>query len=482
MSGTTVALLGFAAMLAMIALRCPIGLSMLLVGSGGYVWLHPSGMTAFFGYMKTNPYHQFANYTLSVIPLFILMGALAERAGIASALFKAAERALGRYRGGHAMAVIGACTAFGAVCGSAVATTATFGRAALPELERYKYDGGFATGTIAVGGTLGILIPPSVILVVYAITAEQNIAKLFQAALIPGLLAAIFYCITIAIVVRRNPALAPMPNEAPPLKEPWSIWSVLVGAALTAGVVFQWWRGHMEGDNAIIIAVMTASIMFVAKSVMPAIATAIIVIGGIYGGIFTPTEGAAVGAITMLVIGILQRTLGWHDIVQAIRQTAETSGMIFMILLGAEVFGAFLALSTLPSTAAEAISSAGHSPYLVLIGMMAFYILLGAVMDELAMILLTLPVFFPVIQSLDFGMLPDEAAIWFGILVLIVVGIGLTAPPIGLNVFVVSALAPRVPIMQTYRGVLPFVAADLIRLGICLAFPSLSLWLVRALN
>jgi TRAP-type C4-dicarboxylate transport system permease large subunit len=482
MSGISVAIVGFALMLLMIALRCPIGLSMLLVGSGGYIWLHPSGMTAFFGYMKSNPYHQFANYTLSVIPLFILMGALAERAGIASALFKAAERALGRYRGGHAMAVIGACTAFGAVCGSAVATTATFGRAALPELEKYKYDGGFATGTIAVGGTLGILIPPSVILVVYAITAEQNIAKLFQAALIPGILAAIFYCITIAIVVWRKPALAPSPKEATIEREPWSVWPVLVGALLTAGIIAQWWRGRIEGDNAIILALMTASIMLVGKSIMPSIATAIVVIGGIYGGVFTPTEGAAAGAITTLAIGLIQRTLGWRDIVQAIRQTAETSGMIFMILLGAEVFGAFLALSTLPGTAAEAISSAGYSPYAVLIAMMVFYILLGAVMDELAMILLTLPVFFPVIQSLDFGMLPDEAAIWFGILVLIVVGIGLTAPPIGLCVFVVSSMAPGVPITATYRGVLPFVAADLVRLCICLAFPGLSLWLVRALN
>jgi TRAP-type C4-dicarboxylate transport system permease large subunit len=482
MSGVTIAIVGFALMLVLIALRCPIGLSMILVGSGGYVILHPSGFTAFFGYMKTNPYHQFANYTLSVIPLFILMGALAERAGIARTLFKSSEAALGRYRGGMAMAVIGACTLFGAICGSAVATAATFGRAALPELERFKYDPGFATGTVAVGGTLGILIPPSVILVVYAITAEQNIAKLFQAALIPGLLAALFYCITIAIVVRRNPSLAPEPQAEIAAKEPWSLWPILVGAALLAGIAVQWWRGRVEWDNALILGLMAAMIMFVSKSVMPAVATAIIVVGGIYEGVFTPTEGAAVGAITMLVIGLLQRTLSWSDILQAIKQTAETSGMIFMILLGAEIFGAFLALSQLPTVAAQAIGGAGLSPYTVLIAMMAFYILLGAVMDELAMILLTLPVFFPVIQALDFGMLPDEAAIWFGILVLIVVGIGLTAPPIGLCVFVVSAIARNVPITATYRGVLPFVAADIIRLGLCIAFPALSLWLVRVLN
>ena len=483
MSGITVALLGFALMLALIALRCPIGLAMLLVGSGGYVVLHPSGLVAYFGYMKTNPYHQFANYTLSVIPLFILMGALAERAGIAGALFKAAEGALGRFRGGLAMAVIGACTAFGAICGSAVATTATFGRAALPELERHRYDGGLATGTIAVGGTLGILIPPSVILVVYAITTEQNIAKLFQAALVPGLLAAIFYCITIALIVRRNPALVPEPAAAASLpREGWSPAAIALGTAITGGVGVQWWRGILEWDNALILGLMAAPIALVGQSVLAAIAIAIIVVGGIYGGVFTPTEGAAVGAIAMLVAGLAQRSLGWRDILQAIRQTAETSGMIFVILLGAEVFGAFLALSKLPTTAAETIGGLGLSPYLVLIAIMGLYIVLGAVMDELAMILLTLPVLFPVVQALDFGMLPDEVAIWFGILVLIVVGIGLTAPPIGLCVFVVSALAKNVPITATYRGVLPFVAADLVRLALCLAFPGLSLWLVRALN
>jgi tripartite ATP-independent transporter DctM subunit len=217
-------------------------------------------------------------------------------------------------------------------------------------------------------------------------------------------------------------------------------------------------------------------------AVMPAIALAFVVVGGIYGGVFTPTEGAAVGAIAMLLIGLAQRSLSGRDILDAIRQTAETSGMIFIILLGAEVFGAFLALSRLPSLAAEMIGGSGLSPYAVLIAMLAFYILLGAVMDELAMILLTLPVFFPVIQALDFGMPADEVAIWFGILVLIVVGIGLTAPPIGLNVFVISSLARGVPISATYRGVLPFIAADVLRLALVVAFPALALGLVRLLG
>ena len=213
---------------------------------------------------------------------------------------------------------------------------------------------------------------------------------------------------------------------------------------------------------------------------MPAITIALVVVGGIYGGVFTPTEGAAVGAIAMLIVGLAQRSSA-ADVLDALRQTAETSGMIFLILLGAEVFGAFLALSRLPALAADAIGSSGFSPYVVLIGMLAFYILLGAVMDELAMILLTLPVFFPS-QGLDFGMPPDEVAIWFGILVLIVVGIGLTAPPIGLNVFVISSLARNVAITKTYRGVLPFIVADVIRLALCVMFPALSLALVRMLS
>jgi len=438
MSGITVAALGFGVMLVLIAVRMPVGLSMLVVGSVGYV--HLSSWAAFFAYMKTNPYYQFANYTLSVIPLFILMGAIAERAGISTGLFRAAEAFAGRLRGGLAMAVIWACTAFGAICGSSVATTATFGRAALPELQRYKYDGGFATGTIAVGGTLGILIPPSIILVVYAITTEQNIAKLFKAALIPGLLAALFYTLAIAWTVRRRPDVAPP----------------------TAVVV---------GNRGLAL-----------LSVWPVLLVALTVVGGIYGGVFTPTEGAAVGAIAMLLVGMAQRTLSWSGFVQSLKQTAETSAMIFIILLGSEVFDAFLALSKLPEVAAELVGKSALPPYAIMIALMLFYILLGAVMDELAMILLTLPVFFPIVQALDFGMPADEVAIWFGILVLIVVGIGLTAPPIGLNVFVISSIARTVPIASTYRGVLPFLFMDVIRLGLVIAFPGLALWLVRLLS
>jgi tripartite ATP-independent transporter DctM subunit len=436
MSGLGVALIGFAAMLLLIALRMPVGLSMLVIGGAGYV--HLAGWAPFLNYMKTTPYYLFANYTLSVIPLFILMGAFAERSGLSTDLFRAASRAFGGRRGGLAMAVIGACTGFGAICGSSVATTATFGRAALPELKRYGYDPGLSTATIAVGGTLGVLIPPSVILVVYAISTEQNIVKLFQAALIPGLMAATFYCLVIAWVVARNPALGP------PIRQ-----ETVAGSWL---------------------------------AVWPALLIAVTVVGGIYGGIFTPTEGAAVGAIAMLLAGLMRGTLGVAEIKMSLLQTADTTAMIFAILLGAEVFNAFLALSQLPTQAAETISASGLSPYAILACMLALYIVLGAVMDELAMMLLTLPVFFPIVSVLDFGLTGDEVAIWFGILVLIVVGIGLTAPPIGLNVFVINAIAKDVPITATYRGVLPFIAADIVRLTLVTAFPAIALYLVRLLG
>lgn len=436
MSGTTAALAGFAAMLLLIALRMPVGLAMLLTGSVGYISI--VGLPPFLSYMKATPYHLFANYTLSIIPLFILMGAFAERSGLSNDLFRAAAGAFGRRKGGLGMAVIGASTLFGAVCGSSVATTATFSRAALPELRRYGYDPGLASATVAVGGTLGILVPPSVILVVYALATEQNIVKLFQAALIPGLMAAVLHCLVIGWVARRDPVAAP---------------------AVEVGMGESSWRG-----------------------VWPALLVAVVVVGGIYGGVFTPTEGAAVGAVAMLLIGMARRSLGLAEIRTSLLQTAETTGMIFLILLGAEVFNSFLALSRLPSNAAEAIAGSGYPPLAILGMLLALYIVLGAVMDELAMILLTLPVFFPVVSALDFGLPAEEVAIWFGILVLIVVGIGLVTPPIGLNVFVVSALAKDVPITAIYRRLAPFIAIDVVRLLVVMAFPALALILVRMLN
>lgn len=479
MSGFAIALLGFGAMLLLIAIRMPIALAMLVVGAVGYACF--SGSHALIYYLRTNTYSQFASYTLSVIPLFILMGALAEKSGIAATLFRVGEQKLGRLKGGMPMAVIAACTGFGAICGSSVATTATFGRAALPELRKARVESGFGTGTVAAGGTLGILIPPSVILVIYAITAEQNIAKLFQAALIPGLMAAIFYVIAIGVAVRRNPDLAPPIQFETPQPTPRPAWARPLGALMLAFGVAGWLAGYLGIVGFILLSLLGLLLLLADFAVFPAAAVAVIVIGGIYGEVFTPTEGAAVGAATMLALGLVQRTLDLEGIKQAFLQTAETSGMIFLILLGAEVFGAFLALTQMPMTLASMIGESGLPPYVVICGMLFAYIVLGAVMDELAMILLTLPVFMPVVLSLDFGMPTEDVAIWFGILVLVVVGIGLAAPPIGLNVFIINKIAGDVPILKTYRGVLPFVAADLVRLVILTAFPMISLWLVKVL-
>lgn len=430
---------GFGALLLLIALRAPVGLAMLLVGAFGYQ--HIVGWEVLANYLKATPWHLFASYTFSVIPLFILMGAIAERGGLARDLFTAAQALVGQRRGGLAIGVIGACAAFGAVCGSSVATTATFGRAALPELRRHGYEHGLAAGTVAVGGTLGILIPPSVILVVYAISTEQNIAKLFMAALIPGLLAAALYMLAILLLARRRPeAMPPAP------------------------------------------ALSTTERRAALRAVLPVLAIAIIVVGGIYGGVFTPTESAAIGVVATLAVALLRGSLGLAGLWQALRGTAETTAMIFVILLGAEVFNAFLALTQAPDLLALWISEQALPPYGILALLLLSYIVLGAVMDELAMILLTLPIFFPVVTALDFGLTPEETAIWFGVLVLVVVGIGLTAPPIGLNVFVVAALARDVPMARIYRGVLPYLAMDVVRLLLCVAFPSLSLALVRWLG
>ena len=439
MSEPVLGLLSFLVLFVLIALRMPVGLAMFVCGTGGYVMI--VGWAPFLAYIKTTPYFLFSNYTLSVIPLFILMGAFAERIGLSQALFTAANVFVGHRRGGMAMAAIGACAGFGAICGSSVATTATMGRAAFPQLRRYGYADSLSTGTLAAGGTLGILIPPSVILIIYAISTEQNIAKLFMAALVPGLMAAAFYMIAIAWTVRRDPAAGPAGPQ-------------VVGAERREALVEVW----------------------------PVMLLAVLVVGGIYGGVFSPTEGAAIGAVGTALIGLAHRRLGWAEIRGSLIQTAELSAMIFFVLLGAAVFNSFMTLSELPFEAADFISELDLPPHFILIAILLVYIVLGGVMDELAMILLTLPVFFPIVMALDFGLTPEETAIWFGILVLIIVGVGLTSPPIGLNVFVISAIARDVPITATYRGVLPFIFMDIVRLALVVAFPALALVVVRLLS
>jgi C4-dicarboxylate transporter DctM subunit len=436
MSGVEAAILLFIALFVLMGLRVAIGVALLFCGVVGYILL--SGWIPLISYLKTGVYLHFSNYSLSVIPLFLLMGQFALQAGMSQALFDAATAWFGHRRGGVALAAIAGAAAFGAICGSSVATAATMGQVALPEMRRLGYSNALATGTLAVGGSLGILIPPSVILVIYGILTEQNIAKLFMAAFIPGILAAIFYMVAISIYCRLNPKAGPA--------EPRASWDVRFRTL---------------------------------RQIWPVAVIFIVVVVGTNIGWFTPTEGAAVGAFSTFILCVLHGKMNWFALRGSLLAVAEVTAMIFLILLGADLFNAVLALSQMPMKLAAAIGESSVSPYVVLITMLVVYIGLGCVMDELAMLLLTLPIFFPVIMGLDFGMPADDKAIWFGILVLVIVGIGLVAPPVGMNVFVINAMAKDVPIAETYRGVMPFIVADIIRAALLVAFPILSLGLLR---
>ncbi|NGO55214.1 TRAP transporter large permease [Allomesorhizobium camelthorni] len=429
----------FPVILALIFLRIPIGLVMLAVGIGGS-WLITGSLNPVMAQFKNLTHGTFANYSLSVVPLFLLMGQFASLGGMSAALFKAAATWLGHRKGGVAMAAVGACAGFGAICGSSLATAATMGQVTLPELRKYGYSGALATATLAAGGTLGILIPPSVILVIYAILTEQNIAKLFVAAFVPGILAAIGYMIAIAIYVRVNPDAAGHRERTP-------------------------YRERFEA----LAGVWPVMIVFVA------------VIGGIYTGVFTPTEAAAIGAAGTGIISLLNRGLTRENFIEAILSTASSTAMIFLIVLGAGALNGFLAMSQLPQFAADFVTAQGYNPWMVLVAILILYLILGCVMDSLSMILLTVPIIFPMVTALDFGLPPEEFAIWFGIIVLIVVEVGLITPPVGMNLFVINSMAKGVSLGQTYRGVVPFVASDLIRTAILMAFPIISLFLVRLL-
>ncbi|MCR9219246.1 MAG: TRAP transporter large permease [Alphaproteobacteria bacterium] len=439
MSGVELALLSFPVLMALIFLRVPIGLAMLTVGFFG-VWLVTGSERPILAQLKTTPFDTFSSYSLSIVPLFLLMGQFATRGGMSRALFRAAEAWLGHRKGGVAMAAVGACGAFGAICGSSLATAATMGQTALPELRRAGYSGALTTGCLAAGGTLGILIPPSVILVIYAILTEQNIAKLFVAAFIPGALAALGYMATIAIYVRVRPDAA---GSRPPSP---------AGAR---------WRALLE--------------------IWPVLAIFLIVIGGIYAGWFTPTEGAAVGAAGTGIVAWLNGGLGWTGLRDALLATAVSTGMIFFIILGAAVFNSFLAFAQLPQEAARLVGELGLNPWLVLTLILICYLLFGCIMDSLSMILLTIPIFFPIVMALDFGMSAEATALWFGILVLIVVEVGLITPPVGMNLFVINSMAPGVSIGETYRGALPFIASDMVRVVLLTAFPGIALLLVELL-
>ena len=441
---------GLGCLVALIVVRLPIAYAMIVVGGGGIVAL--DGWTVLARQLETLAYGQFATYELSVVPMFVAMGYLATEAGLSRRLFRAANAWFGRLRGGVAMAAIAACAGFGAVCGSSLATATTMGQVALPELRRLGYAGALATGAVAAGGVLGILIPPSVVLVLYAVIVEADLVAMFKAALVPGLLALALFLSTTAIYVRLFPASGP------------------AGAAVPA-----------------------AELRAATLGVLPVLAIFGLVVGGLYAGLFTPTPAAAIGVALVGLYGLVTGALGRARARAALLRTAATTAMIYLILFGAELFSIFMARGGVPQAAAAWMAQTALSPMAVLVLLLVALVLLGCLMDSLSMILLAVPFFWPILVEINggpyvsaaeagFGMTTEDLEIWFGILALIVVELGLITPPVGLNVFVIAALARDVPLIQTFKGVAPFVVAEILRVGLLLAFPVLTLGLVRLLD
>ena len=440
----TIALV-LATLLLLLVLRMPVAVAMIASASLGFALL---GFFAnMLSYWKTAGFWLFSSYDLSVVPLFILMGQLAARSGLSRGLFHAARCAIGHRRGGLAMAALAGCAGFAAMCGSSLATAATMGRIALPELRAHGYEGGFAAATLAIGGTLGILIPPSIVLVIFAIITEANIAKLFAAAFVPGMLAATLYMVTAALYARKNP------HKAPP--------------ALAAS--------RKQQRQALL-------------QVLPAFAIITLVIGGLYAGWTTPSEAAALGTSAVFCHFMATacrnktRRAILSDLLEVLSETARATAMIFFILLAADLLSAFLALAGLPQAIAHSLENNALSPYSLLLFTMLLLVVLGCFLDSLSIVVLTMPLLWPVLSGLDFGMPYEHFQLWFGILALILVEIGLITPPVGLNCLIIHRLSQRVPLQRIFRASLPYLSADLLRIALLLLFPQLVLFLPKLLD
>jgi C4-dicarboxylate transporter, DctM subunit len=440
MNGIAVGGLIFALLMVLLVLRVPIGIAMFVMGSGGYYALAGGNAAPLLSALKSVGYARLSNYDLIVIPMFLLMGQFATHGGLSASLFRFVAAFMGHLKGGIAMAAIGACAGFGAICGSSLATAATMGQVALPELRRFGYSGSLATGALAAGGTLGIMIPPSVPLVIYAILTQESIGKLFMAAVLPGVIAMTGYMIVVRIVIALRPESGPAGPRAP-------------------------WGERLKA----------------LAQVAPVIGVFLVVIVGIYGGWANPTEAAAIGAAACGVLAVATGGMRIKGVIASALGTAQATAMIFLVLLGADMLNTALALSQMPAELAAWVKGSGLNPMLVMVAILAIYILLGCVMDSLAMILLTIPIFYPVVMGLEFyGLTATDKSIWFGILALMVVEIGLVHPPVGMNVFIINRIAKNVPLVETFKGVIPFLASDLVRIVLLLAFPAISLVLVRS--
>ena len=423
-------LVGLTVMMLLCCLRVPISFAMAIVGIAGYAYMRDWNWTVAFAMTQTKLYETGRNYTLSVVPLFILMGNFVTRAGMSQELFRAAYAFIGHLRGGLAMATIWASAGFGGICGSSIATAATFAKVAYPSMKKFGYSDRLAAGVVAGGGTLGIMIPPSTIMVIYGIFTETNIGKLFAAGIIPGIIGAILLCGAVQYMTWRDPTCGP-PGERSSWRERFlalkDVWAV-------------------------------AALFF-------------FVMGGIYVGFFTATEGAAMGAFGAMIFALWRRALTWHTLYAALLESARTTSMLFMILIGALIFAEFVNITTMPADLKAWVTHFNVRPTVVVAAICAVYVVLGTAMEELSMILLTIPVFFPVIVHLGFD------PVWFGIIIVCVVEIGLISPPVGMNMFVLRTLIPEVSTATIFSGVLPFMWADVVRLAILVAFPWLSLWL-----
>jgi tripartite ATP-independent transporter DctM subunit len=426
------ALLGFVAMFALMTLRVPIAFSMAVVGFAGLWWMRSWNAAVA---STTTEILDIAKYTLSVVPLFVLMGNFVTRAGMSRELYAAAYSFIGHKRGGLAMSTVMACAGFGAICGSSIATTATMARVSMPEMRRFGYRDSFAAGSIAAGGTLGILIPPSVIMVLYAIMTEQSIGALFAAGVVPGIMAMLFYMAAAAIVTARNPSLGP-PGERSSWAERLAALKAIWGVLVLFGIVM----------------------------------------GGMYGGWFTPTEAAGIGAMGGFLFALVRGTLSVPVLVDILVSSARTTAMLFTILIGASVFASFANFTSMPNDLKDFVEQFQIHPITVIVAICFVYVLLGTAMEELSMILLTVPIFFPLVTHLGFD------PIWFGVLIVCVVEIGMISPPVGMNVFVLRSVLPDVPTSQIWKGVMPFLYADILRLGVLIAFPIITLWLPKTLG
>lgn len=434
--------LGFAILLGLILLRVPIAFAMAAVGGIGFAlmrgWYPAWAMTGQVAFDSA------LSYSLSVIPLFIFMGNVLAASGVANGLFAGANKIFGRTRGGLAMASVFSCGGFSAVCGSSLATAATMSKVAMPSMRKFGYDDSLATGSIAAGGTLGILIPPSVILIIYGLLTETNIAKLFIAGVIPGILGVILYLIAVKAAVWLKPELAPdVIADTEPMGR-----ADLIGVFCVLGLF-------------------------------------LFIMIGIYGGFFTPTEAAGMGAGVSVLIAVALRTMSWNDFLTATFDSVRATAMIFAVVIGAEMFSNFINFAGLPDALASLVLDLEMPVWAVILAIMIIYMILGCVLESLSMVLLTVPVFYPLMYELPFAneylQDPELALIWFAIVVVVVTEISLITPPVGMNVFVLKSVLRDVPLSTIFKGVMPFWFADIVRLTLLISIPSISLWLVLAM-